>query len=212
MTRLEDRRKAMVSSVMREGIYEAAVDVLTEHGFDGLTMERVAATAGVGKASLYKYFANKQGMLQFVHAKAIEPVMTAVQAHRDSALPADQKLEAMLRTWFEYLGEHQVLFNLFSNDFAVEGMLKSEEVSARDTALQDIVKVLQEGIRLKIFRQVDAHRTGQLILGAVRQLVEQQLATEQTWPARALTREVMDFFLRGLQADRETQGQEQEQV
>ncbi|TWT80090.1 Fatty acid metabolism regulator protein [Planctomycetes bacterium CA13] len=199
MTKLEQRRKEMVTSVMREGIYEAVVEVLTEHGLDGLTMDRVAAQAGVGKASLYKYFANKQEMLRFVHAKAIEPVTAAVQTHLKSDIPADQKLRAILRTWFEHLGEHQVLFNLFCNDFGVEGLLKSEELTEQERALQDISNVLEEGVRSSVFRKVDTARTSLLIFGAVRQLVEQQLANDETWPTDELTEHVMDFFSRGLQ-------------
>jgi AcrR family transcriptional regulator len=47
------------SSEADEAILEAAVDVLTEVGLGELTMERVAARAGVGKNTLYRRYANK---------------------------------------------------------------------------------------------------------------------------------------------------------
>jgi TetR/AcrR family fatty acid metabolism transcriptional regulator len=202
MTRLAERRKDLVATMMREEIYEAAVAVLTQHGSEGLTMDRVAAEAGVGKASLYKYFANKLEMLGFIHEKAIEPVVEAVQVHMKGDLPADRKLEAMLRTWLEHLEEHRALFNLFFNDFGVEGLLKSQTSAARHAAMQDIAVILREGIQSGVFRPVDTTRTTRLIFGAVRQLVEQQLAEDTEWSAEALTADVMDFFLRGLRVDR----------
>jgi AcrR family transcriptional regulator len=42
-----------------EAILEAAVDVFAEVGLEGLTMEGVAARAGVGKNTLYRRYPNK---------------------------------------------------------------------------------------------------------------------------------------------------------
>jgi AcrR family transcriptional regulator len=42
-----------------EAILEAAVDVFAEVGFEALTMEGVAARAGVGKNTLYRRYPNK---------------------------------------------------------------------------------------------------------------------------------------------------------
>ncbi len=42
-----------------EAIVDAALAVFAAEGFDGLTMEAVAARAGVGKATLYRRYASK---------------------------------------------------------------------------------------------------------------------------------------------------------
>jgi AcrR family transcriptional regulator len=41
----------------------ATLDVFVEHGLDGLSMERVAARAGVGKATLYRRAGSKEELL-----------------------------------------------------------------------------------------------------------------------------------------------------
>ena len=69
MTQLTQRRKEMVASLMKDGIYKAAVEVVMEHGADGLTMDRVAETAGVAKGSLYNYFQNKRELIEFIHER-----------------------------------------------------------------------------------------------------------------------------------------------
>ena len=43
----------------REQILEAALDLLEEHGPDGLTMRAVAGRVGVKAPSLYKHFPDK---------------------------------------------------------------------------------------------------------------------------------------------------------
>jgi AcrR family transcriptional regulator len=44
-------------------ILQAAVRMLTDHGFDGLTMEGVASEAGVGKATLYRRWPSKTDLV-----------------------------------------------------------------------------------------------------------------------------------------------------
>lgn len=46
-----------------EGILNAAMDLLTEGGFEKLSMEAVAARAGVAKASIYRRFPSKVDLI-----------------------------------------------------------------------------------------------------------------------------------------------------
>ena len=75
MARLSERRRELLTSMMQDSIYEAVAAVLAEHGIRGMTMDRVAEQAEVAKGSLYNYFPNKQALLQFVHEKALAPVL-----------------------------------------------------------------------------------------------------------------------------------------
>ncbi|WP_165349873.1 MULTISPECIES: TetR/AcrR family transcriptional regulator [unclassified Mesorhizobium] len=53
----QERARATV-----EAIIQAAAQLLTDIGFEGLTTARVAERAGVSVGSLYQYFPNKQGL------------------------------------------------------------------------------------------------------------------------------------------------------
>jgi AcrR family transcriptional regulator len=53
------RRGRPRSTACDEAIVDATLDVFAAEGFDGLTMEAVAARAGVGKATLYRRYPGK---------------------------------------------------------------------------------------------------------------------------------------------------------
>lgn len=59
-----------------QAILDAAVDSLVQDGYAGMTMEGIAQRAGVGKATVYRRFANKA-----------EVVVEAVRAHGCHAVP-----------------------------------------------------------------------------------------------------------------------------
>lgn len=197
MPSLAERRKDLVASMMREGIYEAAVAVLTRHGLEGMTMDKVAQEAGVAKGSLYNYFPNKQVLLQFVHTKAIEPVQQKTADVLAMELSAPKKLDAMLRMWFDHLDAHRGLFN-FLHDHTVRSLLKSEEETCHESVVRDLSAVIEQGISEGSFRRVDPTRVAELIFGAVRQVAEPQLAVEGAWPIDEMAVQMMDFFLHGL--------------
>ena len=46
----------------RRKVLDAAADILVEHGVDGLTMDELARSAGVGKGTLYRNFTDKAGI------------------------------------------------------------------------------------------------------------------------------------------------------
>ncbi len=44
----------------RREIIRCAVDLITEQGYDGASMKQIARAAGIGDATIYKYFASKE--------------------------------------------------------------------------------------------------------------------------------------------------------
>ena len=48
----------------QEAILEAALELFRENGFDGTTMQEIAARAGVAKGAAYYYYASKEAIIQ----------------------------------------------------------------------------------------------------------------------------------------------------
>jgi AcrR family transcriptional regulator len=61
-------------------IVQATLELLSESGFGALTMEAVAARAGVGKATLYRRYAGKDQLVIDALARLTEPAEPAVGA------------------------------------------------------------------------------------------------------------------------------------
>jgi AcrR family transcriptional regulator len=59
MTSLQSRKQQLV----REAIFDAAIDLFAANGFDETTVEEIARTAGVSRRSFFRYFASKDDVL-----------------------------------------------------------------------------------------------------------------------------------------------------
>ena len=63
-----------------QSIISAAVSLFAERGYANTRMDDIAAHAGVGKGTLYVYFASKQALLEGVVRAAAEPSVAAIEA------------------------------------------------------------------------------------------------------------------------------------
>ncbi|MFW0783912.1 helix-turn-helix domain-containing protein [Gordonia sp. CPCC 206044] len=73
---------------------DAAVEVLNEEGFDGLTVRTVAKRAGVAPATAYTYFSSKSHLVAEVFWRRL----SAGVGEPDPALPAQERVAEILRS------------------------------------------------------------------------------------------------------------------
>src|SRR3569833_1547302 len=66
-------------------ILAAAVDLTREGGYDALAMDAVAARAGVGKATVYRYWPNKEMLM----AEAVEAIVRSAPAADTGSVEGD---------------------------------------------------------------------------------------------------------------------------
>jgi len=88
----------------RRAVHDATLDttaaLVAEHGLASVTMSRIAAETGIGRATLYKYFPDVEAILAAWHARHVTRHMEHLAAVRDQSVgdPA-QRLEAVLTAY-----------------------------------------------------------------------------------------------------------------
>jgi AcrR family transcriptional regulator len=58
-----DNLQIRKQKLVRDAIYDAAIELFTVKGFDGTTVEEIAQAAGVSRRSFFRYFASKDDLL-----------------------------------------------------------------------------------------------------------------------------------------------------
>jgi TetR/AcrR family transcriptional regulator, cholesterol catabolism regulator len=201
MAKLAERRKELLDSMMREAVYEGAVQVLTQYGLNGTTMDRVAAAAGMAKGSLYNCFRNKQQLLEFVHDRAVTPLHSAIEQVVAGPLGAAEKLRVIIRMWRQYLVEHQAVFEFLISDQTVKQRLRATEQTARDTGIRQLVTILRQGIDEGVFRSIDVQAVAEMMISAAIGLVEHEFATGQRREVDEAVETMSSVFLYGFSVE-----------
>ncbi len=198
MPRLTVIRKQALDEMMKEALFEATVAVLGEHGVDGLTMDRVAAEAGVAKGSLYRYFASKRELVEFVYAKMLDPIMLVLEEIAARQQPAIQSLSAQLRGLLEHVARHVQIHRLLFEDEAAHGLLQSSERRTVDAASQRLAKVFRQGIDEGVFRPQDPLLLAHMYLGLCKGVLQTQPPLDSPEDRDRVHRLILGSFLSGV--------------
>jgi AcrR family transcriptional regulator len=126
---------------VREAILDTTAALVAEQGLRSVTMSRVAQDAGIGRATLYKYFPDLEAILLAWHERQIASHLEFLAEVRDEARP-DERLQAVLEAYALIAhashGNHDAELAAFVH--------RDEYVAGAQERLQEIIRdLLAEG-------------------------------------------------------------------
>ena len=156
---MRDRKKSNLEAararMYRELIFECAERVFAEQGFEGSTMQDIAAEAGVSLKTLYATFPGKKEIYREVRrvraGQFVEHVASVVRGGS-----AWDRMERGVRAYVEFLVEHRAFFRILVREGQSWGLVPTGEAR---TQWRDGVKMqaelLRQGIEEGIFHDGD---------------------------------------------------------
>src|SRR4051812_46336927 len=99
-------------------ILSAATEIFARDGYACADLQDVADSIGVGKGTLYRYFANKQTLFQ----AAVDRVMSSMQDHIDAQIASIDdpllRIAAAVRAYLEFFDSHPEFVELLIQERA----------------------------------------------------------------------------------------------
>ena len=167
MGKLAQKKQAVTEQAVRESVYEAILQVLSDHGLEKLTMQKVARAAGIATGTLYNYFKDKDALLVYTAQRLFDQLRgVMVQACR-KPLGADDKLMELIRSDFHFFYQNQAYFQFLDQAQVfckMDMVIKHQHVSE---VRQVIAGVIESGIREGVFKAVDVATTADFFHRAI---------------------------------------------
>jgi AcrR family transcriptional regulator len=163
MGRRRPDRRTEWESFNKGRIKEAVVRLLSQHGAEALTMERVADEAGVAKGTLYVYFSDKKALLEAVKEATFADLREEVWGILDGDLPPEEKLRLIIKRQLVYGDENRDSVRVMLWDRQMAEIQQGRHHSERYRAyVEKIAGVLQEGMVSGVFKHYDARKTAMI--------------------------------------------------
>ncbi len=117
----------------REAILDAALNVFSDHGFRGATLDQIASTAGLSKPNVLYYFASKEAIYTALLSGLLETWLDPLRAIDPAGEPVEEILAYVMRK-LDMSREFPRESRLFANEIVqgaprildqIEGPLKS---------------------------------------------------------------------------------------
>ncbi|OWU81620.1 TetR family transcriptional regulator C-terminal domain-containing protein [Phaeobacter sp. 22II1-1F12B] len=131
----ETRPVTRIQQKNRATILDAALDVFSQRGFGGATVDQIAATAGLSKPNLLYYFPTKEAIYEALLGGLLDTWLDPLRAMKSSGEPLPEIL-AYVQRKLEMSRDFPRESRLFANEIIQGAPLIENELSG---ALRDLV-------------------------------------------------------------------------
>lgn len=147
-TDAQPRRLRADAARNRQALIDAAQRLFAQRGL-AVTLDDIAAEAGVNVATAYRHFANKQELAMAFMPQVIEQAVTIAQESADARDPA-QGLQAFFDRTLDFMVASRGLHDIFTPGYAAEWLERLDEriqpVLSRLVARAQAVGALREDV------------------------------------------------------------------
>lgn len=137
---------------IRERIIEAALSIIVEDGFPGLTMRRLASRIHMSAPNLYNFFSNKEEIYISIVIRGFQMLHDELEAASRSSAAAAEKAHAMLDAYVRFGMTHRPYYDIMftmptpkHNDYVGTPYEKLSTVEYRIS--MDIARIAMDTLR-----------------------------------------------------------------
>jgi len=153
---------------LRASILRSAETVFTRREFHAVVMDDIARQCGVGKGTLYRYFASKEELFLAVVREGLEQLRAELGACVETDADPVAKLEAIVRRIFAHFWNRPFLLALIQREEHQRGTAGRSWLRRRADLARLVQRVIDEGIATGSFRATHARLASEMLLGMVR--------------------------------------------
>ena len=184
-------------------IMDMAMKVFGEKGFKNATISQIARNAGVGDATIYEHFKNKETLLQSIPSEFTDILIEDFNHHLLGIKGAFNKLRKFVWWWLDYMEKNPgygtiTLLELKTsrNFLKTGGYQKAREFYH---LLTDIIKEGQDEGSIK--KDINVYLARSVIIGALEHNIIRWLLKERTYSLLAYADDLVEFFMSMLKEE-----------
>jgi len=177
-------------------IAEKAVVLFIEKGFNETSMRQIAKAIGVGKSTLYDYFASKDEIVVFFLQEHLEVLMQRAEAIRAGEGKASDHLSRIMEMHLAFLLENRAFYLRLMFEAQRLKIESQQRIQMHRYAYQDLIKSLIEtGIEQGSFRPVDATMAMKTLISMMTPVV---FTSRPSGTPEEMLKNGLDLILNGL--------------
>jgi AcrR family transcriptional regulator len=188
---------------VRAAIVDAATVLMERYGFQKMTIDDIAHEAGIGKATIYGYFENKQevglAVIDRYHAEVRERQLEI--CHRDQPSSEILRLFVLERVMSAFDKSDRYCKSMDDSLATLRPIVLAKRGRFREEEAQMLAELIERGMGAGEFRAGDALTWARTVLTCVGGLMPYSLSPRERNDRETVVRqtnEVLDLILRGM--------------
>jgi TetR/AcrR family transcriptional repressor of nem operon len=181
---LKPTKKEIVTEFRTREILAAARRLMQSRGVEAVTVEEIAAAAGVAKGTVYLYFQGKEDLIQALMSQVGENLIKDLETLLAKPGTTGEKLDVLVTGLMKFVEEERFLFPFYVRD-VIRGAVSERqglgnhhrELEAKFMALLE--RFFAEGVQAGEFFPADPRLLSYLLRGLMRAVSYYQMTQSQ---------------------------------
>lgn len=184
----------------KKKILTSATKIIGEKGFQNATIAEIAKEAGIGDATIYEYFKNKEDLLLAIPVETTKDLISEIDEHMMGIKGAFNKLRKFIWWWLNYVEKNPgygvvVLLELKTSKTYVS----TEAYQAARNFYQIILDIIREGQEEEtIKKEMNSYLARSLCVGAMEHIIIRWLLKDRKYSLLQYADELADLLIDSL--------------
>ncbi|HVA99289.1 MAG TPA: TetR family transcriptional regulator [Bacteroidia bacterium] len=157
----------------KENLLEVAEALFADKGYEGTSVRDIAQKAKVNVAMISYYFGSKEKMLEaLIEFRNADSFKILEKISADTDLGPKEKIERIVDYYVDRILSNQLIHNIMTRQLSLlkEGSVCDKMIDFKMKNLEQIRKIILEGQKKKVFRNVDIEMTISTLVGTISQI------------------------------------------
>ena len=189
-------------SEKKRKILNSAIKIFGDKGFQNATIAEIAKEAGIGDATIYEYFKNKEDILLAIPVEITKELIPQIHDHMMGIKGALNKLRKFIWWWLNYVEKNPgygsiVLLELKTSKTYVS----TEAYQAARNFYQILLDIIQEGQEEgTIKKEINIYLARSLCVGAMEHIIIRWLLKDRRYSLIQYADELADLLIDSLKS------------
>lgn len=192
-------------AITRGALIDAARDLIEEAGTAEIALGQVALAAGVGRTTLYDYFADRDDMIASMVEEELPHVISDLIESVPTHQPVDQRLAALAAKTVEFVASDPVFGVILHREAGRMSLEAQERIRESHAQLStEMAGLYMQGVAEGIFMHMPPQLAGRLIQDTIMSAAKTLIDDDGSLGVALVTKSLRTFLLGGLASSQGT--------
>jgi len=181
----------------KQRILNSAIKIFGEKGFQNATIAEIAKDAGIGDATIYEYFKNKENLLLAIPVEITKELIPQINDHMMGIKGAPNKLRKFIWWYLDYIEKNPgygsiVLLELKTS----KAYISTEAYQAARTFYKTVLDIIGEGQEEgSIKKEINVFLARSICVGAIEHIIIRWLLKDRKYSLTQYADELADLLI-----------------
>ncbi len=179
-------------------IFNTAVKIFSEKGYDNASVEEITAVAGVAKGSLYYHFAKKEDIFDLLLEEGFKLLKNNIEIKTKDCTTALEKIKAVILIQIKVTVRYEDFLNVVFSQFWGEEVKNQKCKKAVFKYIKVIEEIIKEGIENDEFYDGDIEAIASGVFGVTCSSLIYRLKKNREVDIQRVYNGFIDTVIRGI--------------